>query len=70
MSPLLTTGSVAANNPYKYSSAATVSLRLLAPVVLDVILQMCRVEFFAEPVSCTPDMSALVHYSTGEPAAL
>lgn len=61
MTPLLSSGSVAANNPYKYSDAATVSTRLLAAGVLDVIPQMCRVEFFAEPVSCMPTEVLQLH---------
>ena len=65
MTPLLSTGSVAANNPYKYSNAATVSTRLLAPVVLDVIPHMCRVEFFTEPVGCVPTITtAVVHHNS------
>lgn len=57
MTPLLTPGSVAANNPYKYSNAATVSLQLLAAGVLDAIPHMCRVEFFAEQVGCMPTLN-------------
>ena len=63
MTPLLSSGSVAANNPYKYSNSATVSTRLLAAGVLDVIPHMCRVEFFTEPVSCMP-MTLLQSHTT------
>lgn len=51
---MLTEGTVAADNPFRHSDAATVSVQLLAPAVMDVIHHMCRAEFFVEPVSDAP----------------
>ena len=55
---MLTEGIVAADNPFRQNNAATASIQLLAPAVMDVLHHMCRVEFFVEPVSYgrTPPM--------------
>lgn len=51
---MLTEGVVAADNPFRHDNAATVSIQLIPPAVMDVIHHMCRVEMFADLVSSVP----------------